>query len=250
MPTFHSECPKGAAPAPAPQSARVRQYVTVCSAQAGRVLPGHPSPGGLFFWGLRGCVGSGGRLRSQGMGRLGALSGQRRGTTTPRGIAPRTCPCAPWMACLGLCAGHQRGEPGVKGHLAGRLVGAEERSRGLSARQRASKTDLPWLFERSGVSRAASSTAPAHDEHRRGAPSTTGPPTSKPGQVPLHPAPRAAPTNRSTNNVLKARARRAASLGAGPRATPAGLATRTHCVRPAPRSASGSPARPTATPNG
>ena len=126
-------------------------------------------------------------------------AGGSAGTKTPRGVAPRTSPCAPWMAGLGLRAGHQRGEPGVKGHLAGRLVGAEERSRGLGARQRASKTDLPWLLERSGVSRAASSTAPAHGEHRRGAPSKTGPPALKPGRVPLHPAPRAAPTKRSTD---------------------------------------------------
>ena len=50
--------------------------------------------------------------------------------------------------------------------------------------------------------RVVSWRAPPCREHRRGAPSTTGPPTLKPDHRPTRPAPRAAPTKRSTDKAI------------------------------------------------
>ena len=109
-------------------------------------------------------------------GRLTVAAGCRNATTLP--------------------AHHERGGKGLSGCVAGRLEGAEKRSGEVARAQRASSSDWPQLFERSGHGPRSEFCGPTLPRASQGSPAAGRATRMKPRHAPAQPPPRALPPKR------------------------------------------------------
>jgi|GEM_PF-6990877 hypothetical protein len=136
-------------------------------------------------------------------------------------------PCKPplWGCKRAQCAHappvarHERRGKGLSRPLAGRLEGAEKRSGEVGARQRASSSDWPQLFERSGRRPRSEFCGPTLPRASQGSPAEGGTTRMKPGRRSAQPQRRVATPKRSTRPATLSLNPRPARATADPEAS-------------------------------